>query len=91
MQAHHQRLPLHEASDYDREEGAMHSALDLANEALVLLKGIPVHMDFAIGKREEQKNEFSFPLSFALLFSNIADGDVRYRIDGFDADDNRNH
>ena len=89
VQAHHQRLPLHEASDYDREEGAMHSALDLANEALVLLKGIPVHMDLPLVKREEQKERVFFSIVLCALFSNIADGDVRYRIDGFDADDNR--
>lgn len=89
VQAHHQRLPLHEASDYDHEEGAMHSALDLANEALVLLKGIPVHMDLPLVKREEQKERVFFSIVLCALFSNIADGDVRYRIDGFDADDNR--
>lgn len=89
VQAHHQRLPLHEASDYDHEEGAMHSALDLANEALVLLKGIPVHMDLPLLKREEQKERVFFSIVLCALFSNIADGDVRYRIDGFDADNNR--
>ena len=89
VQAHHQRLPLHEASDYDHEEGAMHSALDLANEALVLLKGIPVHIDLPLVKREEQKERVFFSIVLCALFSNIADGDVRYRIDGFDADDNR--
>lgn len=89
VQAHHQRLPLHEASDYDHEEGAMHSALDLANEALVLLKGIPAHMDLPLVKREEQKERVFFSIVLCALFSNIADGDVRYRIDGFDADDNR--
>lgn len=89
VQAHHQRLPLHEASDYDHEEGAMHSALDLANEALVLLKGIPVHMDLPLVKREEQKERVFFSIVLCALFSNIADGDVRYRIDGFDANNNR--
>lgn len=89
VQAHHQRLPLHEASDYDHEEGAMHSALDLANEALVLLKGIPVHMDLPLVKREEQKERVFFSIVLCALFSNIADGDVRYRIDGFDAGNNR--
>ena len=89
VQAHHQRLPLHEASDYDHEEGAMHSALDLANEALVLLKGIPVHMDLPLVKREEQKERVFFSMVLCALFSNIADGDVRYRIDGFDAGNNR--
>lgn len=89
LQAHHQRLPLHEASDYDHEEGAMHSALDLANEALVLLKGIPVHMDLPLVKREEQKERVFFSIVLCALFSNIADGDVRYRIDGFDANNNR--
>lgn len=88
VQAHHQRLPLHEASDYDHEEGAMHSALDLANEALVLLKGIPVHMDLPLVKREEQKERVFFSIVLCALFSNIADGDVRYRIDGFDANNN---
>lgn len=89
VQAHHQRLPLHEASDYDHEEGAMHSALDLANETLVLLKGIPVHMDLPLVKREEQKERVFFSIVLCALFSNIADGDVRYRIDGFDANNNR--
>lgn len=89
VQAHHQRLPLHEASDYDHEEGAMHSALDLTNEALVLLKGIPVHMDLPFVKREEQKERVFFSIVLCALFSNIADGDVRYRIDGFDAGNNR--
>lgn len=89
VQAHHQCLPLHEASDYDHKEGAMHSALDFANEALVLLKGIPVHMDLPLVKREEQKERVFFSIVLCALFSNIADGDVRYRIDGFDADNNR--
>lgn len=89
VQAHHQCLPLHDASDYDHLEGAMHSSLDLAVEALILLKGIPIHLDLPLVKREEHKERVFFAIILCALFSNIADSDVRYRIDGFDADNRK--